>query len=149
MTSVPSTSTCGQRCLQVRTCEGAQRSARMPLSQSKQRRRTSPSWRRTCLRPPREDAGRTRAGTVKRSVHDLRFRRATTSAKAVIKHLDQASWAPLGTEVRTRLSLVKTSHTPGAPSVRGRDMSETPSGPEANERKHEGGSGLAGKPHKH
>ena len=30
-------------------------------------------------------------------------------------HLDQASLAPLETDERTRLSQVKTSHTPGAP----------------------------------
>ena len=91
----PSPSSGGPRWFPVRTGEGAHRSARMPLSQSKQRRRTSPSWRSTCFRPPREGAGRTRAGSVKRSVHDLRSRCATTSAKAVIKDLDQASRASL------------------------------------------------------
>ena len=55
-----------------------------------------------------------------------------------MKHLDQASLAPLGTEERTRLSLVKTSHTPGAPSASGRVASETPSCREEKVRKQEG-----------
>ena len=130
--SEPSTVSGGLRCLPVLTDEGAHRSARMPLSQSEQRRRISPSWRSTCLRPPRVGAGRTRAGSVKRSVHDLISLCATVSAKAVIKHLDQVSRAPLGTDVRTSLSLVKTS------SARGRDESEATSDRVVNERKQEG-----------
>ena len=55
-----------------------------------------------------------------------------------MKHLDQASLAPMGTEERTRLSQVKTSHTPGAPSASGRVASETPSCLEEKVRKQEG-----------
>ena len=55
-----------------------------------------------------------------------------------MKHLDQASLAPLGTEEPTRLSLVKTSQTLGAPSASGRVASETPPCWEEKERKQEG-----------
>ena len=67
-TSESSTGDGGARSLLDRTGEGAHRSALMPLSQSRQQRRTSPSCLRTCFLPPREEAGRTSAGRVRRSV---------------------------------------------------------------------------------
>ena len=73
-TSESSTWAGGLRSLLNRTGKGAQRLAQMPLSQSRQRRRVSPSCRRTCFRPPREGAGRISAGRVRRSVHDLTSR---------------------------------------------------------------------------
>ena len=110
----------------------------MPLSQTRQRRQGSPSCLRTCFRPPREGAGRTNARRVTRSVHDFTSRLSDTSARAAMKHLDQASLDPLGTEERPRLSLVKTSQTPGAPSPSGRVASETSPCWEEEERKQEG-----------
>ena len=55
-----------------------------------------------------------------------------------MRPLDQASLAPLVTEERTRLSLVKTSQKPGAPSANGRVVSETPPCLEEKGRKQEG-----------
>ena len=43
-----------------------------------------------------------------------------------MKHLDQASLAPLGTEERTRLSMVENSHTPRAPSAKGETCPRLP-----------------------
>ena len=52
-----------------------------------------------------------------------------------MRHLDQASRAPLGTDERTRLSLTKTSQTLGAPSARGREDSDASAGRETRVRK--------------
>ena len=135
--SETSTVSGGLRCLPVLPDEGAQRSARMPLSQSKQRRRISPSWRSTCFRPPRVGAGRT---SGKRQ--EIGPRLVVPMCNNVSQGRDQASGpsvrSALGYDVRTRLSLVKTSHTPGAPSARGRDESEATPDRAVNVLKQEG-----------
>ena len=84
---------------------GDQRSALMPLIQSVQSRRVSCSWWRARRLPLRDGAARTRAGRVTRSVQDRTSLCAATSAR----HVDQASRAPAGTKVRTRLPLVTRS----------------------------------------
>ena len=90
----PSSSAGGGRArpLPWRVEGGAHKSDLMPLSQSRHRRRTSLSWRRTFFLPPLEGAGRTSAGKVNRSVHDLTSRCVITSARGT-RHPEHP-WGP-------------------------------------------------------